>query len=214
MNKKIIIPVIIIAIVVIAIIGIILIQNKNNGETKEVVKEETYYKIGDTVSTDIAEFTLNSSELTIALSNHNDDTYYMPKEYNAKVDAMNPYVADTGHTFAYVDYTLSAIDRSDLNIDNGSLFQVTYNNQKYNGNLKIGLEKIESSNFQNKQIGKWIKYNASNMLISKGGKTQYRGYIDINTDIKNLKEKYYIICKIPNSQGTRTTFTYVINAES
>lgn len=217
MKKKIIIPIVIIVIIIITIVGILFMKNKKGNTGEVVIKDNECYKIGDTVSTDIAEFTLNNSELAIALSNANDNTYYTPREYNAEKDASNPYVADTGHTFVYVDFTISAIDRSDLNINdsfNGSFYEIMYNNENYKGNFKIGMEKVESSNYQNKRItGKWEKYNSSNILISKSGKSQFKGYADIPTNVNDLKDKYYITFNLPNAESKTTPFTYVINAE-
>ena len=64
-----------------------------------------YFQLGDTVSTDIFEFTLDTAALTIALNNRtaNDGTagnYFTPKEYDTQQDAQNPLVASKGHTYA------------------------------------------------------------------------------------------------------------------
>lgn len=71
-----------------------------------------YYKLGDTVSTDIFEFTLNAAEFTIALNNVNDDDRYTPKAYDPQDDADNPYVAPVGHTYAAFSYTVSNLNRA------------------------------------------------------------------------------------------------------
>lgn len=220
MKKK--IGIVIVIIIVIAIGSIILIKNKggNSGIFINSINDKTIYKIGDTISTDIAELTLNNSELAIALSNVNNDTYYTPIEYNTEdemVSKYNPYVANNGHTFVYVDFTISAIDRSDINVNDsfkGSFYEIMYNNKKYKGNFKIGLEKIESTSYINKIMNKWQKYTSSNILISKSGKSQYRGYADIETNVNDLKDKYYITFNLPNSENKIVPFTYVINADN
>lgn len=63
-------------------------------------QEETAerYEIGDTVSTDIFEFTLDAAALTIALNCSYDDNYFTPKGYSAQSDSGNPFVAPVGHT--------------------------------------------------------------------------------------------------------------------
>lgn len=61
-------------------------------------EEIAKYKVGDTVSTDLLEFTLNDSQLAIALNNQlqigtgftYDNTYYLPKDYNPEADAKTP----------------------------------------------------------------------------------------------------------------------------
>lgn len=219
-KKKIDLKIIIfIAIVIIAIVGIVIFITKNKEiptETKPESKiSETTYKIGDTVKTDIVEFTLNDSQLTIALSNKNDENYYLPKEYNAKEDVGNPYVASVGHTFAYVDLTLSAIDRSKVNIQNASSLcnKVFYQNKECNQSATLGLEKkiISITNTIN---GKWKHNTSTNILLSPSEKSQFRGYIDLNVNIENLKDTYYITFKLPNSKGNTQDFTYEINAEN
>lgn len=206
---------VIVAIVILAVIGIIVFTS-NKGIS--IFNNETYYHIGDTVSTDIAEFTLNDSQLTIALSNVVDDTYYSPREYDAERDAINPLVAKTGHTFVYVDFTLSAIDRSSISVNdnayhNGDLYKISYNGKTSKGNFEIGAEKTISSNDFGKVVnGEWERRTntVAGITISKGGKSQFRGYADIE-NIENLKDKYYITFKLPNSQGKTQDFTYVIN---
>lgn len=208
---------VIIAIVIIAVVGIVVFTN--NKEIS-IISNKTYYKIGDTVSTDIAEFTLNDSQLTIALSNVVDDTYFTPQEYNAEHDAINPLVAKTGHAFVYVDFTLSAIDRSSISVNNnayhnGDLYKISYNGKTSKGNFEIGAEKVISSNYFGQVLSKeWKRFDGGlGITISKGGKSQFRGYADIE-NIENLKDKYYITFNLPNSQGKIQDFTYVINAES
>ena len=213
-NLKIIIPVAV-AIVIIAIIGIVLFtKDKGKGETTESELPDTIYKVGDTVKTDIAEFTLNECALTIALSNINDETYFTPREYDASRDARNPFVAKTGRTYTYVDFTISAIDRSSVKVNDtfqGNFVEIKYNNNSYKRNFIIGMEKTEKSAFANVNANnKWEKYTATNILISAGGKSQYKCYADIEEDIKNLNDKFYITFYLPNSKGT-TPFTYVVN---
>lgn len=209
----IIIPIVI--VVIIAVMGIVEFTNKDKGtrdnKTEESKTPEITYKIGDTVSTDIAEFTLNDSQLTIALSNTNDETYYLPKEYNAERDARNPYVASTGRTLVYIDFTLSAIDRSQVNTK--VPFTVDYNGKDYFCTSNTGYEKkIKSSRYTINN--EWKKFSSSNILLFTNESSQFRGYGSIEVNIDNLKDKYYITFELPNSEGKTQDFTYVINAES
>lgn len=209
----IIIPIVI--VVIIAIVGIVVFTN-NKGIS--IISNKTYYHIGDIVSTDIAEFTLNDSQLTIALSNIVDDKYFTPQEYDAERDAINPLVAKTGHAFVYVDFTLSAVDRSSICVNdtayhNGDLYKISYKGKTSKGNFEIGAEKTISSNDYGKVAnGEWERRSnrVAGITISKGGKSQFRGCAEIE-NIENLKDKYYITFKLPNSQGKTQDFTYVIN---
>lgn len=218
MKKKIIIPIVVIAIVVIAIIVGIVITKGNNDNTKEVAKEEHYYKIGDTISTDIAEFKLNDCKLAIELSNRIDDTYFTPKEYNIE-DAGNPYIAGTGHTFVYLDFTVSAIDRSQIELNgfsNSDFVSVKYKDNNYYTNssntMKIGMRKIENTVTVNKKVtGKWEKHSSQNILLQPSEKEEYRAYVDIDVNVDSLNDTFYITFKLPNSENKTTSFTYVIN---
>ena len=61
-------------------------------------QEETAerYKIGDTVSTDIFEFTLDAAALAIALNRSYDDNYFTPKDYHGAPTGRFPLRADDG----------------------------------------------------------------------------------------------------------------------
>ncbi|WP_417344082.1 hypothetical protein [Evtepia gabavorous] len=93
--------------------------------------ESQYYKLGDTVTTDIAEFTLDTAQFTIALSNINDETYFTPKEFDAQLDAGNPYVAPTGHTYASFTYTVTNLDRASMEFHGDSSISVEYDGKMY-----------------------------------------------------------------------------------
>ena len=68
----------------------------SSAETQQ--EEVAKYKVGDTVSTDLLEFTLSDSQFAIALNNQlpigaeftYDNTCYLPKDYNPEADAKTP----------------------------------------------------------------------------------------------------------------------------
>lgn len=227
LNLKIIIPIVV--VVIVAIVGII-VSNNSNETGKSIFNSKTYYHIGDTVSTDIAEFTLNNSALTIALERGDNENYYTPKEYNAEEDRGNPYLADTGNTLAYFDFTLSAIDRSDIEIyvknigyARSCFVSVEHNGKKYSDKeeLTIGREKKINTNgtlisnggknYIDYTTGEWQSFTSNKILLLSGEQSQYKGYLQIAVNVENLKDKYYITFKLPNSQGKTEDFTYVIN---
>lgn len=91
-------------------------------------------QLGETVSTDLAEFTLDRADLTIALENAHGDDYFLPKEYSAEEDSKNPFVASKGHCLVAITYTLANLNRGNLDLDgsfNGPLFQVSYQGKDY-----------------------------------------------------------------------------------
>ncbi len=199
--------------------------NNNNDtqpvETEEVIEEETlqFYKLGDTVSTDIFEFTLNAAEFTIALNNVNDDDYYTPKEYDPQTDADNPYVAPVGHTYAAFSYTVSNLNRASCEFHNGhsGFVSVQYDGKNYSS-FDDGAYFIYTDNtyidtsgtMHTEKPGQWRSNPLSNLRMEVGEKVTRRAYVDIAADIKDLNSDVQIVFSIPNSDGTKTEFTYLV----
>ena len=179
----------------------------------------TYYKLGDTVSTDIFEFTLDAAQFTIALSNINDETRFAPKAYDPKYDADNPYVAAVGHTFAAFTYTVTNLNRASSEFHKGSFATVKYNGKNYNTLEEGAYYRYEDAmvmdangSLRTEKAGQWYNNPGSNFLLLTGEKITRRAYIDISTDIKDLTEDVQITVKIPRSNGTTATFTYIVTA--
>lgn len=176
---------------------------------------ENYYKIGDTVSTDIAKFTLDEAVFAIALNNTTGDTYRTPKEYDPKKDAKNPYVAATGHTFAYFSYTLENLDRANLNISLENLVKVEYNNETYK-KAKTGAvyyyqphEYLDNMNIKTKEAFKWHSNYSSNTILDVGHKESYRSYIDVAENITDLTSAFKLTVSLPSSSGKKVSFTFI-----
>lgn len=178
-----------------------------------------YYKLGDTVSTDIFEFTLNAAEFTIALNNVNDDDRYTPKAYNPQDDADNPYVAPVGHTYAAFSYTVSNLNRASCEFHNGSFATVKYDGKTYNS-LEEGAYFLyadkqimdTNGNLKTEKAGEWYNNPGRNFLLMVGEKTTRRACIDIAADIKDLTADVEITFAVPNSDGKKTEFTYLVSA--
>lgn len=220
-NVKIIVS--IVAVVIIAIVGIVIFTS-NKGTPEETKQEskipEVTYNIGDTVSTDIAQFTLNDSQLTIALSNVIDENYGLPKEYDAQRDVQNPYVAKVGHTLVYLEYTITNTNRSgsmDIQTSianmqyNDKIYSTVYdtNSSSYTGRLTAIKMEIATS-YGTVATNKWKRIETTNSLLSTQEKASYRQYIDISENIENINDKYYINIKLPTSEGQEQNFTYIV----
>ena len=199
--------------------------NNNNDtqpvETEEVIEEETlqFYKLGDTVSTDIFEFTLNAAEYTIALNNVNDDDYYTPKEYDPEDDADNPYVAPVGHTYAAFSYTVSNLNRASCEFHSGynSFVTVEYDGKSYSSFDDGAYYIYEASSYidvngvmKTKKAGEWYSGPSNNLLLSAGERETRRAHVDVGADIKDLNSDVEITFAIPTSDGNRTEFTYLV----
>lgn len=187
------------------------------------------YKLGDTVSTDIFEFTLDTAELAIALDNGKrdldgniKDTYMMPKEYDASNDSNNPFVASKGHTFVSITYTVSNLDRAFVNFNDAEehLFSIEYNGTKYTPDIVNGLYRVYSESYLMDDSGTietiepnvWHEFdlNYYSVGLEVGDTETRRFYVDIPTDVESLTDDFSVIISIPNSDGTKTEFTYLI----
>lgn len=186
----------------------------------------TTHSIGDTVETDIARFTLDRAELTIALENsgaatvgygadgHASDDYFMPKEYNAEEDSDNPYVAAKGHTLISLTFTAENLDRDFLELDNGfpeTFFAVEYDGTACTENADYDGDLIVQYGAENSNGNGWNDYGSKNILMAVGETSSYKCYIDVPIDIEDMTGAYKLTINLPNSEGKTTPFTFVIN---
>lgn len=177
----------------------------------------TTYKLGDTVSTDIFEFTLHNAQFTVALNNVTNNSYFTPKEYNAKDDSNNPYVAPVGHTYAALSYTVTNLDRASGEFHTGSFATVKYDGKKYSA-LKEGayylyedkLVADVNGNVGTEEGAAWYRNPGSNFLLMAGEKQTRRAYIDLSISVQDLTEDVTLTVQIPNSAGKKVKFTYVV----
>lgn len=156
--------------------------------------KETYH-LGDTVSTDIFEFSLDEATFAYALNNTKGENFFAPKEYDATNDKSNPYVADTGETFIAVKYTVTNIGRTTTQLYKGGLFTAKYDGKTY---PVIGVLTLNASD------------KSDNVLVEAGETETNRGYAEIGVDVENLTDGFTITVQIPNSQGKTEKFTYII----
>lgn len=180
-------------------------------------KTEASYKLGDTVSTDIFEFTLNAAQFTIALNNVKDDNYFTPKEFDPADDSNNPYVAPTGSTYAAFSYTVKNLDRTDATFHSGSFASVEYDGEK-SSVLKEGAYYLH----QNKNImetngsireypaGEWYSDPSNNLHLMTGATETRRSYIALGKNVEDLTSDVCLTVSIPNSSGKKVKFTYVV----
>lgn len=193
-------------------------------------KSDTIYHVGDTVSTDVVEFTLDNAALALALENTMDENYGLPKDYDATEDAQNPYVAPTGTTFAAYGYTLKNLDRSSRTVSlqgenvNVELDGKNYDLNSYDGqewyekNIKevaryLYEENLVLTNGQQvvENAGEWMSTDLDSILLDSEQKESRRGYLVLPVETDNLDEAFYITFTLPTSDGEEI-FTYQVNA--
>lgn len=189
-------------------------------------QEETAerYEIGDTVSTDIFEFTLDAAALTIALNCSYDDNYFTPKGYSAQSDSGNPFVAPVGHTYAAFTYTVKCLDRSDNEFHDGisGAVSIEYDGKTYKGkyhdDTKDGAYYLyEDKNYidvdqslKTDKAKEWHSGASNNMLLFAGVTESRRAIIDLPIDIEDLDSPFILNVSVPCSDGSKTVFSYSI----
>lgn len=196
---------------------------------QETETEIQSYQLGDTVSTDIFELTLDTAAFAIALDNGKKDldgnikdTYMMPKEYNAETDKDNPFVAPKGHTFVSITYTINNLDRAFANFNDqeDQLFTIEYQGTTYTPEIVDGLYRIYAERSMMDDSGaiekiapdQWQEFenNYYGVGLQVGEKETRRFYMDIPVDAENLTDDFSVIVQIPTSDGTTTEFTYLV----
>ena len=188
---------------------------------------ETYYQLGETVSTDIFEFTLDEADLAIALNNERNTSFFLPKEYDSNLDANNSYVAPVGHTLVAFTYTVNNINRSSSEFHKGygSFAKATYNGKEYGASSEGGGKGFEEGAYylyENKIVmneykkmetyksNTWYRFPSNNFFLSAGNKETRRAFFDIATNVDSLNDEFYITIEVPNSKGEVESFTYII----
>lgn len=181
---------------------------------EEVVEEVSYFSLGDTVSTNIAEFTLHSAEFAIALNNSmlyssgqysTPDDYYTPAEYDASADTRGMDVAPTGKSFVYICATIKNNDRgSSLNLEDG-IFYVTYEGETSYLDIDFGAT--------NEYDAGWEKYTSSNLLVSSGKSTTVRTSGEFSLEPDSLEDTFILMVKLPNSDGDWEEFLFEVTED-
>lgn len=180
--------------------------------------EVEYHQLGETVATDIFEFTLEDGSFAIALSNMVNETRFTPKEYDPAADANNPYVAPKGHTFAAFTYTVTNLDRTSGEFHSGSFASVEYDGETYNAMEEGAYYPYQDSvyldadgDMQTEKAGEWYGSPPSNLLLGAGEKETRRAYVDVAVDVADLTETFYLTVQIPSSDGTQASFVYEVS---
>ena len=179
-------------------------ENSTEGATEETESAIQAAEPGETISTDLMEFTLNSAEPAIALGNTIGDDYFLPKEYDPDEDAKNPHVAEIGHTLIAINYTAKNLNRTYDEIDSGSNFvQVEYNNETYPCDTEYGYLTNDGEN--------WEHHGASNVLLSAGEEATLRCCIDIPVEMEDFSDEFSLIFSIPTASEGPKLVVYTIN---
>ncbi len=178
------------------------------------------YQVGDTVSTDMFEFTLVSSDLSYGAENLMTDDYLTPTtDYN-----NNPFVADTGSTLVILEVKIKNLNRSSSDIagtfsnDWNWYWRISYDGSEYDlyswswslslsSPVGLGVSAISSNGTS------WTNFDSSNDIIDAGETVFYRIPTVVDVDISDFSSPYELVINIPNSDGEDVEFIYSINGD-
>ena len=178
--------------------------------------------LGETASTDLAEFTLENSTFTYYVSN-------VSTNYVEPTDEPNDlFAASIGHCYVSVTFTITNKDRGGSISYAGSFaewhpnWSVTYGGVDYpvkgydlNNNAGTGSISLQFSAVVDKETGKVIeKHSSGNYLLSAGETVTLRAFGIIDADPENLTDGFEFTVGVPNSKGEYEYFTYIVPAQS
>lgn len=182
----------------------------------------TKYSLGETVSTNLAEFTLENSSLTYYVSN-NSTNYVEP------TDTPNTlFAASVGHCYVSVTFTITNKDRGG-SISFASFasewdpkWSVSYNGVDYpvkgyslNDNAGTDYINLGFSAIIEKETGHVNqKHTNQNYLLSAGETITIRTFGIIDVEPQNLTDGFEFTVGVPNSNNEYEYFTYVVPVRS
>ena len=174
--------------------------------------------IGETVSTDIVELTLDRAEFATALYNGisteavlgqipvDEVELGLPKEYGASADADNPYVAPVGHVLVAYTVTVSNLDRTARDLDEWSssdFITLTYSNQELTADKKETVLIISAD-------GSLYSSPVLNLPLAASDTSTFRRYAEFAIEPEALTDPFRLTFSLPNSQDEKERFTYQI----
>ncbi len=180
-------------------------------ESEPEPEPEPEFHLGEMVSTDILEFTLDYAEFAIALHNGSaGDWKYicLPKDYDADKDDNSCFVAAMGHTLISLEFTAKNLNRVDMSIADQSdskFLTVKYMDTEYVWECNSGL-------YPSKDGYDWEGVEGSAKTTPQEI-MHFRTSADIATNVADLTDPFSISFELPTSSGEKEKFTYCITKE-
>ena len=186
-----------------------------DSEKTEMKEEATFVELGDTISTDILEITIDSAELAFFASSVNDNTYATPVESTNGI-----FTTNKGHVFVCLKFGVKNTDRAKVSLgDNfgGIPFEFYYLTDEVELPLmQFDLNNPDGSglmNFAFAVIGtdkdsKLTKAGSSNKLVEANEYLYVQTLGIVNTEPQNLTDSFQLKIYLPNSSGEKEVFIY------
>lgn len=178
-------------------------------EETVVPEENQTYHLGETASTDVLDFTLETAALAIALHDGTAGDYNdicMPKEFEVGKDDNSLYVAAMGHTMVGFQFCVTNKDRVETKIADDPIFlSITYGEQEYGWENKAGIYNSDDG-FDWHGVDNFAKIEASQTK-------HFRSAADISVEVESLTDPFLMTFNLPTSSGDTKAFTYSITTE-
>ena len=176
-------------------------------DTVDDVRESVSYQIGDTVSTDIIELTVENADLS-----------YYADETCEPVENEGFFTSNTGNTLVCLDFTITNTDRADLDTNFLSLYFTALQNGNYSTVKGYDFNNPDGQyglNFAHALIaaapeGGFVENGTSNLLLYPGSSYQIRVVGVANFEADDLSAPFYLMANIPDSDGNINRFIYAI----
>lgn len=175
-----------------------------------------YYNVGETVSTDIVDFTLNDCDLSIYASATADKGFLQP------VEEETMFGAKVGTSLIIPSFTIINKDRSgnieikdqgsDLNLNwtvlyNGEEYKVTQYDLNFDG--MFGMDLFPAA-IIDPDSGDMIEENDTNNYLLDAGETiSFRTIGIIGVEPETLNDEFILTISLPSSSG-KESFTYLV----
>lgn len=175
-----------------------------------------YYDVGETVSTDIVDFTLNDCDLSIYASATADKGFLQP------VEEETMFGAKVGTSLIIPSFTIINKDRSgnieikdqgsDLNLNwtvlyNGEEYKVTQYDLNFDG--MFGMDLFPAA-IIDPDSGDMIEENDTNNYLLDAGETiSFRTTGIIGVEPETLNDEFILTISLPSSSG-KESFTYLV----
>ena len=177
-------------------------------ETEEAAAQEeaaTVVELGETISTDILEITVDSAELAFFASSVNDNTYATPVESTNGI-----FTTNKGHVFVCLKFGVKnnfggipfefyyLTDEVEL-----PLMQFDLNNPDGSGLMNFAFAVIGTD-----KDSKLTKAGSSNKLVEANEYLYVQTLGIVNTEPQNLTDSFQLKIYLPNSSGEKEVFIY------
>jgi predicted small lipoprotein YifL len=222
----------VLALVLALVLVLSLVACGGNGEAEK--KDETIAKteteaskgqtvqlksLGETVSTDIMDFTLKEAALSYYASALHDDTYAKPIDHSDG----GIFTAAKGRVLVCMTFTIKNNDRDSL--DGGGSFakwpMLTISNENEssavngfdlnNKDGRVGALEFGESEVSYNGGSTFTQNTSSNIIVEAGRNITVKVVGIAKIDPANLNDTFYLTVMIPNSNNNNEPFTYKVN---